>query len=89
MMDNGTILFHKQAYLICVILKCVERHELYAEVPPFFCMVLFVFVLLEVLASRADGVAHFGLLSLMGYAFFRCFFWNPFLTRLLNVSDYY
>ena len=65
MMDNGTIFFHKQACLICVILKGVERHELHAEVPPFFFMVLFVFVLVEVLASRADGVAYFGLPSLL------------------------
>ena len=74
MMDNDTIFFLKQAYLICVILKCVERHELYAEVPPFFLMILFVCVLLEVLASRADGVAHFGLPSLMGYPIFLLFF---------------
>ena len=72
MMDNGTIFFQKQAYLICVMLECIERHELHAEVPlSFFVMVLFVLVLVEVLASRADGVAHFGLPSPMGYPIYR------------------
>ena len=64
MMDNGKIQFHKQPNLICVILKCVKKLD-YTKRFCLFLMVFFVCVLLEVLASRADGVAHFGLPSLL------------------------